>query len=68
MLTDLSKLPIGTQFHVINGDWDGEIMECDGELGVFIHLAWAVDGVESFRPFYPDSKSNTLDIEILNED
>jgi hypothetical protein len=27
--TDIYKLPVGTKFHVVNGAWDGEIVEKD---------------------------------------
>lgn len=37
MAADLMKLPVGTVFHVQNGDWDGVIDEKDGQkvVGVF---------------------------------
>lgn len=28
---NLNSLPVGTKFHVINGDWDGEITEKNGK-------------------------------------
>lgn len=33
---DLSKLPIGTAFHVVNGAWDGEIVEYNGQKAVLV--------------------------------
>ncbi|ALA07222.1 hypothetical protein SECTIM467_98 [Brevibacillus phage SecTim467] len=30
MWTDVSKLAVGTEFNVINGAWDGKIIEVDG--------------------------------------
>ena len=37
MAADLMKLPVGTVFHVENGNWDGVIDEKDGQkvVGVF---------------------------------
>lgn len=30
-LTKVSTLPVGTRFHVVNGNWEGEIFEKDGQ-------------------------------------
>ncbi len=30
-VADFTKLPVGTKFHVVNGDWPGEIVEMDGK-------------------------------------
>ncbi|MFH7816970.1 hypothetical protein ACG2K5_18155 [Bacillus subtilis] len=29
-LTKISTLEVGTKFHVVNGAWDGEVVEKDG--------------------------------------
>lgn len=33
---DLMKLPVGTAFHVVNGEWDGEIVEKDGKKAIHV--------------------------------
>jgi hypothetical protein len=34
--TDIYLLPIGTKFEVVNGHWDGEIVELNGKKCVYV--------------------------------
>lgn len=34
--TDIYLLPVGTKFHVINGAWDGEVIEENGKKMIWI--------------------------------
>jgi len=36
-LVNINLLPIGTKFHVINGAWEGQIIEKDNEKYIKIH-------------------------------
>lgn len=35
--TKMLDVPIGTKFHVVNGDWDGEIIEEDGRKKILVY-------------------------------
>jgi hypothetical protein len=55
--TKMSDVPVGTKFHVVNGDWDGAIVEIDGVKCVDVYG-------HGYRPIRED---DSLVIEIITE-
>ena len=46
--SDIYTLPVGTTFHVVNGQWDGRIEEQDGKKVL------RIDGDDKVMPIEPD--------------
>ena len=57
--TDISKLPVGTEFWVINGEWHGEIVMKGGVKSVYM------EAIDTTKPI---TGSDFLDINILGDD
>ena len=54
--TDISELPVGTVFHVLNGNWWGEIVTVDGKKAI----SFLPFGVE--RHSYPERTVTVYDV------